>query len=151
MKLKEVEFVLPIGYEDEKGTIHRKGKMRMATALDEIEVNNNDKTAGNHRMRDLLMLSRVILHIGDVDKVDQSVIETLFEADFIFLQMLYNRLNKDNTESVIVRCPNCSNLTQTSFPDLYKDLHHYFARNKEAQKSTSEIREVPSKPENRGS
>src|SRR5947208_3440022 len=32
----EVDFVLPIGYRDENGVVHREGRMRLATARDEL-------------------------------------------------------------------------------------------------------------------
>lgn len=32
----EYDFSLPMGYVDESGTLHKKGKMRLATAADEI-------------------------------------------------------------------------------------------------------------------
>ena len=32
----EYEFTLPVGYQEEDGTLHRSGTMRLATAADEI-------------------------------------------------------------------------------------------------------------------
>jgi len=32
----EYDFTLPMGYADEDGTLHKEGKMRLATAADEI-------------------------------------------------------------------------------------------------------------------
>lgn len=147
MKLREITFILPLGYEDDDGMIHRKGKMRMATALDEIEVNNDDRTEFNQRFRDLFMLSRVIINIGDIQNISTEVMENLYEADFIFLQMLYNRLNRNNNESVIVRCPYCNTLNQLGLPNLYENVHHAFAKPEAGTAKESLIKEVPQKNE----
>ena len=41
------DFTLPKGYVDSTGEVHRKGKMRLATAIDEIGAARDPRVAGN--------------------------------------------------------------------------------------------------------
>ena len=123
MAFKEFEFFLPIGYEDENGEYHRKGKMRLATAMDEIEINNNPQSKLKTRYRDCLLFSRVIESLGALTDITPEVIENLYEADFIYLQMLYNKLNSDFNEHVTTRCPHCGQVNSTDLTDLFTELN----------------------------
>ncbi|MCL1864453.1 MAG: hypothetical protein FWF73_01430 [Spirochaetes bacterium] len=123
MSFKEYEFYLPIGYEDDKGVFHRKGKMRLATALDEIEINNSAQSKLKTRYRDCLLFSRVLESLGTLTEITPEIIENLYEADFIYLQMLYNKLNSDYNENVITKCPNCGHVNSTDLTDLFSELN----------------------------
>lgn len=123
MSFKEFEFFLPIGYEDENGVFHRKGKMRLATALDEIEINNNPQSKLKTRFRDCILFSRVIESLGTIDSLTPEVIENLYEADFIYLQMLYNKLNSDYNELISTRCPQCGHVNSTDLTELFTELN----------------------------
>jgi hypothetical protein len=123
MSYKEYEFYLPIGYEDEKGVFHRKGKMRLATALDEIEINNHAQSRQKTRYRDCVLFSRVIESLGTLQELTPEIIEEMYEADFIYLQMLYNKLNSDYNELVTTRCPGCGNVNSTDMTDIFLELN----------------------------
>lgn len=123
MSLKEIEFCLPIGYEDGEGEYHRKGKMRLATALDEIEINSNEKNRFNVRYRDCLLFSRVIDQLGSITQISAEIIENLYEADFIYLQMLYNKLNSDYNELVTTKCPQCGHVNSTDLTGIFTELN----------------------------
>ena len=43
----EFEFTLPQGYTDDEGTLHREGRMRLATAADEIEPLQDPRVQSN--------------------------------------------------------------------------------------------------------
>ena len=43
----EFEFLLPKGYVDAEGTVHREGMMRLATAADEILPLKDPRVQGN--------------------------------------------------------------------------------------------------------
>lgn len=131
MNLKEIKFTLPIGYEDENGTFHRDGIMKMATAYTEIEASNHEKTYFNKRYRDSVILSLVIKKLGDVTTIDSDIIENLYEVDFLYLQILYNKLNKDQNELIETRCPECGVINGVYLPDMYKELHDYFSGKKD--------------------
>ncbi len=90
----EVEFTLPVGYRDGDGNLHRQGVMRLATAGDEILPLRDHRVQANPGYLPVIVLSRVVLHIGTVREINTKVIEDLFSADFNYLQTLYNRINQ---------------------------------------------------------
>ncbi len=103
----EYEFLLPRGYVDNDGNLHRNGIMRLATAKDEIEPLNDSRVKTNELYLGLLLLSRVILRLGDLKTITPEVIENLFSSDYSYLQDLYLRLN-DTGNIIQTQCPNCS-------------------------------------------
>jgi hypothetical protein len=123
MSYKEYEFCLPIGYEDDNGVFHRKGKMRLATALDEIEINNDAQSKFKTRYRDCVLFGRVIESLGTLPSISPEIIENLYEADFIYLQMLYNKLNSDYNEHVSTKCPQCGQQNMTDLTDIFSELN----------------------------
>src|SRR5438105_5511492 len=88
----EVEFTLPVGYVDRFGTLHRQGVMRLATAVDEIEPLQDPRVQANQAYLGVVLLSRVMVSLGDISPVPTKVVEGLFSADFAYLQDLYVRL-----------------------------------------------------------
>jgi hypothetical protein len=105
----EFPFVLPRGYVDSDGGVHRRGTMRLATARDEIVSLRDDRVRENANYLAVVLIGRVVNHIGDVDDVHAGVIENLFASDLAFLQDLYRRINQDGHTHARVACPNCSN------------------------------------------
>lgn len=103
----EFEFVLPKGYVDGEGTVHREGTMRMATAADEILPLKDPRVQGNSAYLVVILLSRVITRLGVLDAINPKVIEGLFAADLAYLQDFYNRINSPQTRKVAVACPQC--------------------------------------------
>jgi hypothetical protein len=103
----EYPFVLPRGYVDEQGTIHREGVMRLATARDEITTQTDPRVRQNPAYLTVLLLSRTIIRIGLVKQPDTLVIENLFASDLAFLQDLYRRINQEGHTEVAVDCPAC--------------------------------------------
>lgn len=63
------DFVLPRGYLDPAGTIHREGRMRLATALDEIESMQDPRVRANDAYLPVLLLSRVVVQLGQLSAV----------------------------------------------------------------------------------
>jgi phage FluMu protein gp41 len=103
----EYPFALPRGYVDERGTIHREGVMRLATARDEITTQTDPRVRQNPAYLTVLLLSRTITRIGQVNEPDTLVIENLFASDLAFLQDLYRRINQEGHTEVAVDCPSC--------------------------------------------
>lgn len=103
----EYPFVLPRGYVDEQGTLHRDGVMRLATARDEITTQADPRVRQNPAYLTVLLLSRTITRIGQVKQPDTLVIENLFASDLAFLQDLYRRINQEGHTEVAVDCPSC--------------------------------------------
>ena len=103
----EFDFALPCGYVDEGGTLHRQGRMRLATALDEVEPLRDIRVQANQAYLSILVLSRVITQLGDISPVGPEVVERLYSADFAYLQDLYVRVNDLGSSLVETQCPSC--------------------------------------------
>jgi hypothetical protein len=103
----EYDFELPRGYVDASGNLHRNGVMRLATAIDEVEPLQDERARVNEGYLSILLLSRVVVRLGEVAPVPPSVIEGLFASDFAYLQEFYLRLNEDGNRHVETQCPSC--------------------------------------------
>jgi hypothetical protein len=103
----EFDFVLPRGYVDDEGTVHREGRMRLATARDEILPQRDPRVRENEAYLTVILLSRVVTRLGGVGQVTPATIEGLFASDLAFLQDLYRRVNSEGTTHVAITCPAC--------------------------------------------
>lgn len=103
----EFDFELPRGYVDGSGTVHRQGRMRMATARDEIMPLRDPRVRENDAYLTVLLLARVVTRIGDIRDINTGVIEGLFAPDLAFLQDLYRRINQEGHTRALVSCPSC--------------------------------------------
>jgi hypothetical protein len=108
----EFSFTLPRGYVDMQGKLHREGRMRLATAMDEIAPMRDPKVRENQAYLTIAILSRVVTQLGEIVEVNSTTIERLFTADLVYLQDLYRRINNNGTAELTVTCPNCSNVFQ---------------------------------------
>lgn len=104
----EFEFTLPQGYVDGQGNPHRRGTMRLATAMDEIAPLRDPRVKQNQAYLVIILLSRVVTRLGTIDRVTPHEIENLFTGDLLFLQRFYRQVNEYNTASLRVQCPECS-------------------------------------------
>jgi hypothetical protein len=102
------DFVLPRGYVDQNGTIHREGTMRLATARDELLPLLDPKVRQNEAFLSLVLLARVVTRLGSLPAIDDQVIGGLWATDLAFLQDLYRRINTEGHTLVEVTCPSCS-------------------------------------------
>ena len=102
------DFVLPRGYVDATGNVHREGTMRLATARDELMPLLDPKVKEHEAFMSLVLLSRVITRLGTLPTIDDQVIGGLWATDLSFLQDLYRRINTEGTTLAEVTCPNCS-------------------------------------------
>ncbi|WP_298685454.1 phage tail assembly protein [uncultured Methanomethylovorans sp.] len=103
----EFEFTLPRGYVDKDGNLHKNGIMRLATAADEILPLKDPKVQANPAYLTVILLSRVITQLGDLEHISTNTIENLFASDLAFLQDFYNRINEDGTSKIRTTCPKC--------------------------------------------
>jgi hypothetical protein len=88
------EFTLPRGYVDSDGDVHRKGRMRLATARDELEPLRDPSVTGPDDPRlTILVLARVVEKLGELGWVSAEHIEGLFTVDLAFLQDFYGVIN----------------------------------------------------------
>jgi hypothetical protein len=103
----EFEFTLPMGYVDDEGNLHKKGIMRLATAADEILPLKDTRVQANPAYLTVILLSRVIIKLGDLPAIDSKVTENLFASDFSYLQDFYNRINDSGSANLRETCPKC--------------------------------------------
>jgi hypothetical protein len=103
----EFVFTLPRGYVDEAGMVHQNGRMRLATALDEIEAVEHPRVQEKPSFLPVLLLARVVTQLGTVTAVTPRIIASLFAADLVYLQDLYLRLNGTHTIRMGTVCPYC--------------------------------------------
>jgi hypothetical protein len=101
-------FVLPRGYVDGSGQVHREGTMRLATARDEIYPLSDYRVRDNPSYLSVLLLTRTVTKLGTLYEVDSSVVENLFASDLAFLQDMYRRINQEGHTQVSVTCPSCN-------------------------------------------
>ena len=97
----EFEFVLPRGYVDEAGTVHKRGVMRLATARDELQPLREPGISGPDDPRlTLLVLTRVITKLGSLPMITVNEVEGLFAADLAYLQDFYGVINFGTEEEI---------------------------------------------------
>ncbi|MBO7743570.1 phage tail assembly protein [Paenibacillus sp. MWE-103] len=103
----EFEFTLPKGYVDRHGNLHREGIMRLATAADEILPLKDPRVQQNPAYLTIILLSRVVTKLGEVQAINPGVVEGLFSTDLAYLQQLYRQINESGSTGVEAECPRC--------------------------------------------
>lgn len=104
----EFNFVLPRGYVDQDGTVHKDGVMRLATARDELLPLYDARVQENSAYTTVVLLGRVITSLGTLAAVTSAVVENMFASDVAFLQDFYRRINAEGHTRIAVTCPECS-------------------------------------------
>lgn len=100
--------MLPKGYVDANGEVHRKGTMRLATAADEILPLRDPRVQQNSSYLSIILLSRVITKLGTLPAINNKVIEDLFTMDLAYLQDMYQRINMSEMPTYQLTCPHCN-------------------------------------------
>ncbi|HLB71684.1 MAG TPA: phage tail assembly protein [Candidatus Methanoperedens sp.] len=103
----EFEFTLPKGYVDEDGNLNKKGIMRLATAADEILPMKDPRVQSNPAYLTVILFSRVITKLGNLQSINPKVIENLFASDLSYLQEFYRRINENGSSKIKATCPKC--------------------------------------------
>ena len=103
----EFTFVLPKGYVDANGTVHREGVMRLANAADEILPLRDPKVQQNPGYLTIILLTRVIKQLGTLPMITTKTIEGLFTMDLVYLQDFYERINSMEMPRYKCICPHC--------------------------------------------
>ncbi len=103
----EYEFILPKGYVDDEGNLHKNGKMRLSTAADEILPMKDPRVQSNPAYLTIILLSRIVTELGSLKMITPKVIEGLFSGDFSYLQEMYTRVNQNGANSLKAVCPKC--------------------------------------------
>lgn len=103
----EFNFTLPRGLIDLQERVHRQGVMRLATAKDEIWVQQQRSVQDNPAYGALIMLSRVISRLGSLNSVTPEQLEGLVLRDISYLREFYNRVNQQGNTQIPTHCPHC--------------------------------------------
>lgn len=103
----EFDFELPRGYVDSDGVLHRHGRMRLATARDELRPQIDVRVKENPGYLSVVLLSQVITELGTVGDVHVGVVEQMYATDIAFLQDFYRRINSEGHTRAGVSCPSC--------------------------------------------
>jgi hypothetical protein len=111
----EYDFVLPKGYVDSSGTLQRHGRMRLATAGDEILPLKDPRVQSNPSYLTVILLARVVVKLGTLDDINPSTIESLFVEDLAYLQELYRRINGGEELMLKAKCPSCGEEVEVGF------------------------------------
>ena len=114
----EFDFVLPKGFVDDSGNVHREGSMRMATALDEIAPLRDPRVRNNEAYLVIILLSQVITRLGTLTKITPGMVEKFFAADIAYLQDLYRQINDVSARKVTLWCPSCGHEFEEEIPLL---------------------------------
>jgi hypothetical protein len=114
----EYPFTLPRGYVDASGLVHQTGRMRLATARDEIEAYNDPRVQANEAYLPVALFSRVVVQLGSLTGVTSQVVESLFASDMAYLEDLYEILNSPGHVILEVACPKCGTQFQVQVAPL---------------------------------
>jgi hypothetical protein len=117
----EFGFRLPRGFVDEAGVVHQEGVIRLARALDEVAPFEDKRASANEAYLSIVLLSRVVVRLGNISPVSPSIIENLFASDFAYLQDLYVSLNEEASRFLETACPACG---ERFGLDLLSELSH---------------------------
>lgn len=104
------EFDLPKGYVDRNGEVHKRGKMRLATAGDEISATRDPRVLSNPAYLTIVILAKVVTELEGVEMVTPTLIEKLFTADMAYLQDMYQKINNVEPINIKVVCPECGHM-----------------------------------------
>ena len=105
--MTEFNFTLPHGLMDGIEKNYRQGTMRLATARDEITVQNDSRVKENPAYGILIYLSLVITSLGDLTSVTPQLLENLSVLDLAYLREFYNRINQHREAHISLQCPHC--------------------------------------------
>jgi len=92
---------------DDHGVLHREGRIRLATAADEILPLRDPRVKDHPEYLIIMLLARVIVSLGSLERIDEKVVERLFVGDLTYLQDMYNRINLADNPDYDGICPSC--------------------------------------------
>ncbi len=103
----EFEFELPRGYLHADGTLHRTGRMRLATARDELRPLIDIRVKENPAYLSVVLLAQVITRLGTLTDIHPGLVEQMYATDIAFLQEFYRRINSEGHTRAAMQCPSC--------------------------------------------
>lgn len=104
--LEEREYLLPVGYLDSDGTLHRKIKLKIMTGEMEEAIGQKKFRANGGKLITELIF-QITEKIGDLPKVNRDMVKQLTSIDRDFI-ILKNRQQFGDNVSYEHRCPYCN-------------------------------------------
>ena len=105
--MTEFNFILPRGLTVNNQINYRQGTMRLATARDEITIQNDIRVKNNQAYGVLICLSLVITKLGNICDITPQLLEDLSVLDLAYLREFYNRINQHQEADITLQCPHC--------------------------------------------
>ena len=87
-------FLLPHGYQDAQGNVHREGIMRKGSAIDEVKAMMDPRAKEREGFGMILLLASMIERLGSLQEVDETMIASLSEEDLAYLKEQYRIINE---------------------------------------------------------
>ena len=110
----EFDFLLPRGLPDTDGNLHRQGRMRLATARDEIACLQDKRVQQDPTYGSLVMLAAVTTRLGTLEQITPELLENLFRPDFQYLRVFYEQIHQSAQPLLPTQCPSCQHQFQVS-------------------------------------
>ncbi len=101
---REFEVLLPIGYSDAAGCVHRRAVLRKMTGHEEALLYDTSLTAGRLVTE---LLRSCLLQLGDLETVDANVVAQLYTADRNYLLLELRRITLGDRLAAAYTCPQC--------------------------------------------
>lgn len=110
----EFDFLLPRGLVDGKGQLHRQGRMRLATAKDEIACLKDERVRQDPTYGSLVMLAAVVIELGSLENITPELLENLYRPDFQYLRVFYEQIHQSAQPLLPTQCPSCQHPFQVA-------------------------------------
>ena len=101
---REFEVLLPIGYTDSAGRIHRRAVLRKMRGHEEALLYDASLSAGQLVTE---LLRSCLLRLGDLSPVDAETVAQLYTADRNYLLLELRRITLGDQLQASYRCPQC--------------------------------------------
>jgi len=86
--------------------------------MDEIAPLRDARVRQNQAYLVIILLSRVVVRLGTIDRITTFEIENLFTGDLAFLQRFYRQINEHNSSIVEATCPHCNGRVEVDLSSL---------------------------------
>ena len=108
----ESEFILPIGYTDDEGKIHRTVILRKMTGKEEaILADRRNQRNGGRLVTELI--HSCLVRLGDMPKNGSSTVENMYSADRNFILLKLRTITFGPELQARYTCPACNESLQT--------------------------------------
>jgi len=102
---REFEVLLPIGYTDEAGRVHRRAVIRKMRGHEEALLYDPSLTAGRLVTE---LIQSCLVRLGDLESVDSDVVSQLYTADRNYLLLELRQITLGNQLRTSYLCPRCN-------------------------------------------